>query len=101
MLPSHFARTHAQRGRPEASPDATRVTIDTYVAVARELGLNAGRFEADTTSTEVRSLNKADQAEATRVGASRALVLILVDDQSHNALTSLENFRDAVRLVAS
>lgn len=79
----------------------TRLTIDTYVAVARELGLNTGRFEADMTSTEVRSRIEADRAEATRVGVSRAPALILLDDQNHNALTSLEDFREAVRLVAS
>lgn len=78
-----------------------RVTMDTYVAIARELGLNAGRFEADMTSTEVQSLIEADRAEATRAGVSRAPALILLDDQNHNALTSLEDFREAVRLIAS
>ncbi|MHA7241360.1 DsbA family protein [Arthrobacter sp. TMS1-12-1] len=79
----------------------TRVTTDTYLAVARELGLNSTRFEADMRSSDVQSLIEADRLEAARVGVTRAPALILLDDQNQNTLTSLNDFREAVRLVAS
>ncbi|MEG9250180.1 thioredoxin domain-containing protein [Arthrobacter sp. Soc17.1.1.1] len=90
------------------SPDAqelprlyTPATVDTYLGVARELGLDSARFEADMRSPEVQSLIEADRIEAAGVGVTRAPALILLDDQNHNALTSLDDFREAVRLVAS
>ena len=79
----------------------TSVTTDTYLAVARELGLDSTRFEADLQSSDVQSLIEADRVEAARVGVTRAPALILLDDQRHSALTSLDDFREAVRLVAS
>ena len=77
------------------------ITIDTYLAVARDLGLDSERFEADMLSSEVHSQIEADRREAALVGVMRAPALILLDDQSHSALTSLEDFREAVRLVTS
>lgn len=79
----------------------THITMNTYLTVARELGLDIDRFEADMTSTEVQSLIEADRREAERVGVTRAPALILLDDHNHNALKSLEEFREAVRVVAS
>ena len=78
----------------------TRVTMDAFVSVARELGLDSRRFEADMQSSEVRARIEADRIEAARVGVTRAPALILLDDQNHNALTSLDDFREAVRLAA-
>ncbi|WDF35027.1 thioredoxin domain-containing protein (plasmid) [Arthrobacter agilis] len=77
------------------------VTMDTYLGVARELGLDSGRFEADMRSSDVQSLIEADRVEAAGVGVTRAPALILLDDQNHSALTSLDDFREAVRLAAS
>lgn len=79
----------------------SRVTVDSYLRVARELGLDSERFETDMQSSDVQSLIDADRLEAARVGVTRAPALILLDDQNHNALTSLDDFREAVRLIAS
>ncbi len=78
----------------------TPLTRDAYISVARELGLDSERFEADMQSPEVSALIDADRTEAARVGVTRAPALILLDDQNTNALTSLEDFREAVRLAA-
>lgn len=76
------------------------ITADTYLMIARELGLNGDRFEADMNSEQVRTLIDSDKAEAAHAGVTRAPALILLDDQNHNTLTSLQDFREAVRLVA-
>ncbi|WP_187393387.1 DsbA family protein [Arthrobacter echini] len=79
----------------------SHITMDTYLAVAHELGLDSEQFEADMQSSEVFALIDSDRIEATRVGITRAPALILLDDQNRNTLTSLEDFREAVRLVTS
>ncbi|MUK02204.1 thioredoxin domain-containing protein [Vibrio cholerae] len=76
-------------------------TVDTYLAIARDLRLDTDRFATDMGSSEVQELIEADRQEAVRAGVSRAPALILLDDQNHNALTSLDDFREAVRLVAT
>lgn len=78
-----------------------QITTDTYLAVARDLGLDEERFEADMRSSEVASLIEADRIEAARVGISRAPALILLDDQNDRPLNSLQDFREAVRLITS
>ena len=75
--------------------------MNEYVGVARELGLDEEQFTRDMTDTATTTAIATDRAEATRAGITRAPALVLLDDQDHKNLTSLQDFRRAVEAVAN
>ncbi|MHA7241432.1 DsbA family protein [Arthrobacter sp. TMS1-12-1] len=95
--------------KAETSPSAVSGThvagvpdgVNEYVRVARELGLDEGQFTRDMADTATATTITADRAEATRAGITRAPALVLLDDQNHKNLTSLQDFRRAVEAVAN
>jgi hypothetical protein len=72
-----------------------------YVKVARRLGMDGGEFARTMADPVTAAAIDADRAEASRAGITRAPALVLLDDQDHDVLTSLEDFRRAVEAAAN
>ena len=72
-----------------------------YEELAGRLGLDTEQFARDMNDASTTAAIEADQANASRVGLTRAPALVLLDDRDDNTLTSLADFRRAVEHAAS